>query len=423
MLKHYFLKFSLFFICISLFGEEEITLSSDKISFNGDLLLLDGRVKLNHPFAILTSDSARVKKDPNPSHLIFSKALLKQNVHIALKNHGLIRCDLARLDFETLLGDLTSFIDYVEYQERGEKNLSLLARAINFKMTHSTHFDIDYLIATGDAKATLDGLYRLCSKKMSYHKFNPLIKGFSLGILRAIGDCLFESSALHITADTMSLDLRGPLLQMKAANGAILSGEEPYSFIAGYLSYDVSSQKICLENSVHLLSQSFGYLDAKEKVVIHKNKMGKIDYIKTTGPMTYTYLDHTLSTDGTAHISELTQTLNIENANEIAYKNESFSVLSRHAKIEYSKNIDSVALEGDVLVLLSEPKRAVQRALCDRLYYIPDKRHLKLISNPGSRVYLWDEEGGVNLSADEVEIWMEDDYKIECIGESKCELK
>jgi hypothetical protein len=419
MLKHYFLKFSLFFLCISLWGEEEITLSSDKISFNGDLLLLDGKVKLNHPFAILTSDSARVKKDPNPSHLIFSKALLKQNVHIALKNHGLIRCDLARLDFETLLGDLTSFIDYVEYQERGKKNLCLLARAINFKMTHSTHFDIDYLIATGDAKATLDGLYHLSSRKLSYHKFNPLMKSFSLGVLRAAGDCVFDSSALHIVSDTMSLDLRGPLLEMKEANGAIVSSEQIYSFIAGQLSYDVSSQKISLENNAHLLSENFGYLNAKEKVVIHKNKMGKIDYIKTTGPMTYTYLDHTLSTDGAAHISELVQTLTIENANEIAYKNENFSVFSKRAKIEYSKSIDFVDLEGDVLVLLTDLKRA----LCDRLYYTPDKRHLKLVANPGSRVYLWNEEGNVSLSTDEVEIWMEDDYKIECTGESKCELK
>ena len=393
-------------------------ISSDHISFNGDILLLDGKVKLSSPLGTLTSAFARLKKESRATDLIFSKAILKENVHIFLKKNGHITCDLARLDFSTLLGDLNAFTGYVTYEEK-KRPLSIIARAINFKMIRAPDFDIDNLIAIGFARASINNLYTLTAERMSYHKF---IKRAPEGILRAYHNPEFLSENLQLRAYSMMLDLRTFYLQMTSVDGTIVSEGDTLSFVCGRLSYDLKKNSALLKDQAIVYSPKIGLLEAKEEISIHKNMLGKVDSVKTKGPMTYRHLGHTLSTAGKLHLNQMTGTLTVEEG-ELCYENETFSVYSNRGKIEYSEGIDLVNLEGDILVLLHKSEGRIERALCDYLTYKPHEHLLRLVAKPGNKVHLWNEEESLEFMADEIELSNEGDRAVHCIGPSKCILQ
>ena len=398
----------------SAFGAD---ISSDHISFNGDILLLDGKVKLSSPLGTLTSAFARLKKENRATDLIFSKAILKENVHIFLKKKGHITCDLARLDFSTLLGDLNAFTGYVRYEEK-KRPLSIIARAINFKMTRSPDFDIDNLIAIGCARASIDNIYMLAAERMSYHKF---IKKGPEGVLRAYHNPTFVSENLKLSAYSMMLNLNTLLLQMTSVDGVIVSEGDTLSFVSGILSYDLKKSIAKLKDEAIVYSPQIGLLEAKEEISIHKNMLGKVDSLKTKGPMTYRYLGHRLSTKGNVVLNQMTGTLTVEGG-QLCYENETFSVYSNRGKIEYSEGIDLVNLEGDILILMHKSEGRVERALCDYLTYKPHEHLLRLVAKPGNKVHLWNEEESLEFMADEIELSNQGDRAMHCIGEAKCIL-
>lgn len=409
---------------------DQTAISSDTISFDGDLVLLSGHVKLQHALGELTAKTARLKKELKIESALFSKVILKDDVEIALKNKSHIYCDLARLDFNTLLGDLTSFTGAVKYQGDFAKlgKATLYANAINFKMVQGEGFEIDHLMANGSVKANIEDRYKLSADKMTYHRMNPLSlvikKNVPEGIIRAYRNCHFEAENFDLTAGSILFDMRSYLVQTIDAKGHIIEGEDLISFIANRASYDIDKENIWLEEGAIITSERLGLLQAENKMQIVKGKKGSIDHLFIQGPMKYTYLDHTLISNGALTVNQKAGILTAERKkapSQVFYENAAFSVYSNSVKMLYNGNrVEKVEGAGDVLILLKDKKELLQTALCDRAYYFPGQNRVHLIAEPGKRVYLCGEDEPSELIAEEIIIEANEkgEKTVQCIGQS-----
>ena len=411
------------------------TISSENLSFDGDLLMLDGKVSLHHPFGTLTSNQARLKKDASSTNLIFSRAILKNNVTINLKNNSKIECDLARIDFNTLLGDLTSEKGFVTFKDtlhtkEGEIPLSLTSRSINFKILknlaqNGAQFEIDHLCAITDVVALYGNLYRISADKASYQRFNPLKKATKQkipdGLLRLyshLNPCHFESESLQFTSNNIVFNTKQGHIQMAQVQGTFNPSNSPTTFSCDRLGYQINKEQLFLNDNIHIKTTSFGTLDAVDHVEIHKKKLSEMDeiaHIKTKGDVVYRYLDHEFKCGGQTHLNCLSETFSATNklksdlnlSKQTTYTNDRFSVFADRVKMDYSKEdqeVEKLHLTGQVLLIMEDNDYPFQIALCEDLIYTPADNLIEMAALPGDKVLFWNRGEGISFSADELTI-------------------
>lgn len=325
-MKYRFLLYC--FIPFALCANEMSNIHSQKISFDGDVVILSGDVSLEHSLGLLTAKTARLKKDPQANEFVFSRALLKEDVQILFNNNSRLSCDIARIDFNTLLGDLTSDGKQVCFEDEvishGEKRpFSLRSQSINFKLmrkkpTSSLAFDIERLTAIGDVTILYDGKYRLFADRASYQPSSPFQELFktslpdgTLCLYQMNHPCHFESDSLQFTASSIIFDTQQNALRMLRVEGLFNTDGAPTHFSCNRLHYQMNQERLILEDSIAVCIKHLGSLHADDYVEIHKKKQSStcaISQLKTKGHTTYRYLKHELQCFGQTHLNTLAET-------------------------------------------------------------------------------------------------------------------
>ncbi|MCF7851967.1 MAG: hypothetical protein K9M07_01860 [Simkaniaceae bacterium] len=429
-------------------------IASDRMIFDGEVLNLDGHVRLKHPFGLLQADSARLKKDLSSKNLIFHRAILKNDVKLILKNNAELTCDLARIDFNTLLGDLTSIYRFVNYQDhinvKGHLHpLKLRARSMNFKMSkHDMHFDIDRLSAIGDVVAVYFEPetsscreFIIFADRASYQKLNPIridrqkIPDGMIRLYQQNNPCHFESEKLNLTAQSIAFDTKRRTVQFIHVNGSLFQGDAPLHFSSERMLYRMDKELLHLQKNVDIQSTIFGHLHAEQSVELTKKREGEIrdiSYIKTEGEVHYRVLDHSFDCSGETILNRINQTFTanspLDSEDQTRYRNTDFTIYSDHLKVyfnELNQQIDRIELMGSVFVVLDQSDSPLQMASCHQLTFYPQSHLLQLAAKPSEKVLLWNQKDSIHLAADELSVIYDPVTKekaFRSIGDVRCFL-
>jgi hypothetical protein len=434
------MKHFLFFLlaCSALYAEPEIDgnfLSSTTASFDGNSLLLQGHVMLDHGIGKLSAEKASLQRQEAGKDFPFSLIELHKDVLLKLNTQATLACDHAHLDFASLKAVLNSIVNSpVVYQDNQKQPLKIVGNVVEINMlkeenNSKTEYQIESLTAKQNIHVTYGDVFTLLSdvaifepntvKKRQLHAFPE----------SANGTCVIENKEGKINAMRVDVFVDQEELQMEMPNGVLnMTSGQKILFASQGMLWNQKDSSITLKENVKIEDPFFGKISAKDRVIIAQgSKKGKKSFqtIQTKGEATLVYQQqnnlHKLTCFGTLKLDRERSNATAESpssqgvvasVNQIHYEEESMSAFSDKANMEYSIIGNhfqpiSVTLKGNVRLISHDENKPARCARADRVTYSPSTRTFILAANPGSKVLLWDEADSRQISAQEIHITQE----------------
>lgn len=433
------------FLCYSLvFAEDPESannqLSSTHASYNGNALVLQGKVQLDHGLGNMTADEAFLQKQETGKDFPFSLIQLKKDVLVSLKNKSELRCSSAELDFNELTGVLSSIDEEkVSYQELQKKEGSssdfrVLSKLIDLKLIKQEALDksqygIESLVAKNEVQIEYAHEFTLEADEASYQNLEPQNSNKKSGILKAYplssgAKCKISFQKENIEADLIHIDIEKTQIQVQNPNGSIPSGlfvqseASPLLFKCQDLLWNHKNEVLLLKNEVSIQESTLGSLHAEKEMTIKQKKSqnkNTIESLHIDGPSRLEYQDsssgwkHTVSSCGSLHVDgakgQIVITSPKGSEKLIRYEDQELILLASKAFIEYSefeRKPLSIALQESVSI--QSTSGPLRLGIADRLTYSPDTQTVILSALPKKRVLFQDEEQNLSMSAQEVHL-------------------
>jgi hypothetical protein len=419
------MKKNLVIACLTpflLFGSapDDLNISSSQATYDGNVLILEGEVSLNHPLGNLFSDKAFLHK-LEKTETFFSLVELQKNVTIGLTNDNKLSCGSADLDFQSLKGKL--------YAEEGQSVLysGFFKNETTPLRIESKEFDL-YFIENAPAKYAIEKLiaekevtltyatdFHLTSNKVVYE---PNASSSLSGTIKAYPkeensfcelsspEGVIKTTFIEIEGDSQILRLRKPEgLLSSSLFGKKEQGEVFFS--CEELKWDYPQETLILQREVTVTEEDFGSISTTKQMVIQQEK-GAIQSIYATGTSVLSHEVNTLTCFGELQVDGVTKQITALSPKEkpLIFTDEEMILKASHALLLYSQefSLSSLTLKGDVQIESKDPEKPQRRALADKLSYHPDTKTLILLAAPGKKVLFVDEEQGITMSAQEVHI-------------------
>jgi lipopolysaccharide export system protein LptA len=431
------------------------SLSSSDASYDGNSLILTGRVILDHGLGKMTAEEASLERQEAGKDFPFSLIQLRKDVLLALKNSAQISCGSAELDFAALKGILHSpengkviYTDQLKKKRSKEVSpLKFTSRLIHLNFLKQayegkkTEYEIDNILAKEDVVIEYADDFQLYADQAFYRKELPhdhkSSKKEFQGIVTAYpkdeqSQCYLIYQGDEIYADMIDLDLINSKISLLHPKGTLLATAIPHfqkgemRFQADHLYWDQVKNTLTLKGQISIEEDSLGKLNAEDElqitqVVVEEKHLLKGIYAQ--GPSTLVYKDahhvpHRLISSGAvdfnrdklrASIDSLEKDGVVSQDKQLYYEEEEFAVFANNAFLDYSIADDTVQpssliLSGNIRLFSHDPQKPLRCGLADRLTYSLTTKTLILSANPGKKVLFWDESQGMRLSAPEVHI-------------------
>jgi hypothetical protein len=421
---------------------EDGSVSSTNASYDGNALLLQGHVQLDHGLG-------KLQKQETGKDFPFALIHLKKDVLLSMKNNAQIKCDTAELDFNTLQGHLfakeqekVSYIDVFKGKANKQTPFRLLSNAVemtlakNEKEGKKSDYEIAILTARDDVIIDYANAFVLRADHAVYHRIAGTEAGHNLsGSITAYpknadARCILTHAGDIVESDQIDLDLTRSLLKLSKPKGSLASSlfsphqKGQMQFICQYLTWDHVKQRLLLQEAVRIQDSFLGSLSSEQEVRIEQGESNGKKFIKNIHTEGLTHLEykdpakhwnHKLTCKGILNVDGQKGHVTLFSPQEkgktlpdqqIYYEDEQMGVHADQAFIEYSEPTYepvSLTLKGNVRIFSHDPGKP-RCGLADRLVYSPNTKTLILSANPGKRVLFWDDEQGLRMSAQEVHL-------------------
>ncbi len=430
------------------------SVSSTTAAYDGNALLLSGHVVLDHELGSMQAEEASLERQEAGKDFPFSLIHLQKDVELQLKRGGILRCENAILDFQSLKGMLKSsenhkviFSDTVVRKNSVSLPFRLMSQFIDLEIEKAAQgegkneYKVERLKATEDVVIDYADAFTLQAGCADY-KNN--LKGLK-GVVSAFpknGDtqCHLSHQGDLVDAASVHFDLESSLFSMQQPVGTLLSSLVPHlqkgsvEFRSKELTWDHLNAELTLTGGIHIEESSLGSLTSDGQVVLSQGTLKGKRYLKAiraTGNNMLQFNDpnaqekHTLVSHGTFYLDrdQLKATLQspteddaVIEGKQIHYEESKIGIDADMATIEYSI-LQSGALQPASLRLMGNVRIASkdhlkeQCGLADRVSYSPATKTLILAADPEQRVLFWDQEQALSVSAQEIHITQDPETK------------
>ncbi len=411
-------------------------LSSTHASYNGNALVLEGRVQLDHGLGNMYAEQAFLQKQEVGNDFPFSFIELKKDVFLSLKNKSELKSDSAEFDFNELKGVLSAYEGKkVSYKDSLKKEGStavpfqlmssqiLLQLAKSASVSGTSQYEIHSLTAQNEVLIEYAGEFALQADEASYQS-SGLIQAYPAS---TDSKCNLSYQGESLDAARIEINTKSSQISVQKPNGSIPSqlfgaGEATPLFLScDELNWDHKQETLRLNDHVILSEKNLGSLFAEKEVLVQQTtvqnkKSIKSVHIEGTSRLEHEDPDsgwkHKISCFGVLHIDGLKGQISLTSpANQdkqICYQDPGIILHANKAMIEYSDSEDhklmQMTLTGNVSVESSASTGSPRLGLADRLTYNPETQTVILSALPKKRVLFRDEEQNITMSAQEVHL-------------------
>ncbi len=418
-------------------------LSSTTASFDGNSLLLQGHVLLDHGIGKLSAEKASLQRQDGGKDFPFSLIDLQKDVLVTLQNQATLACNEAHLDFTTLKGLLASKEnEHVTYTDKLSELLTITGKIVEMGMKkldnqNKAQYDVESILLKKQIQVKYGERFTLHSDAALYHPESSQKRHIHAYSEEANGTCVLENKEGRIHATDMDVFIDSSEIHMKQPKGVLfIPNKQQITFSSEELLWNQNDSTITLKASVEVEDPFFGKLTSKDRLILSQNaKKGKKAFhlIQAKGHSTITYAEkdtfHKLTCFGSLKLDRDRSNASAESpstqgsvsaAQQIQYEEESMLINADRANMEYSMigstyQPISVTLKGNIRMISKDPKKPVRCAIADRATYSPSTRTFILAANPGNKVLFWDEGETRKISAQEIHITQESEDQKESI--------
>ena len=436
------------------------TVSSTHAEYDGNALILNGHVILNHGLGKMNAEHASLEKQEAGKDFPFSFIHLEKEVFLHLKDNAKLFCEKADLDFITLKGNLYSKDnEKVTYTDLLNQTIpfKLLGKNITLEMSKletdekKNTYEIETVTAENAVTVHYNNDYILEAHRAHYRKNKQEqentseFSGFITATPKEDSDvCHLHHLGDLIDASKVEIDLIKETLILKDPIGRLVSSLVPHPensevrFESDELSWEQSQNTLSLHHNIHVQDSSLGKIDADDHLQLTQKKVEDktvIQMISTQGKTRLEYIPHNQTTPQVliCHDSMLIDRDKLSavllspeekgrvlDEKQIYYEEERIASFADRARIDYAivdSKITPVSLTMTHNIrLFSHLPDAPQRcSLADRLTYSPETHTLILSADPGKRVLFWDEGQSLCIAAQEIHIIQDSKTKEESI--------
>jgi lipopolysaccharide export system protein LptA len=438
MKKTFLLSVSFLFLFNSISAEED-TISALSATYEDSNLMLEGEVKLLHGLGTLQAEKASLFKQENDKNLPFSSIHLEDGVNILCKNQATLNCDLAKLDFVTLRGEISALeSNRVTYSTNSLDSkegtpFQIQSQAIDVTFSeHSKESDTEYLCDTLRAKRNVTIQYAtdfVLKTDEAHYKRTSTDSSLS-GIVTAYPTA--QDSTCHlcyqnenIETSFIEITMEDSLIHLKDPKGSLPSSlfsskqKGQLFFSCKDLNWDHLKGVLTLKQEIQVQESHFGCLSAAQTLTIEQNKTNNDTFINSLhaeGLSSLTHNDSTLTSYGSLHVDGIKGQITVLSPkiegkvspqDQVLYQNNDMQLQADTALLEYTEplhELSSLTFHGSIRIQSLDAARTARCALADRLVYAPDTKTVILSAHTGKKVLFWDEEQGATLSAKEVHL-------------------
>ncbi len=411
--------------------------ASNQASYDGNCLILDGNVQLQHGLGNMSAEHAFLQKQEEGKEFPFSLIQLRENVEVSLKNTSELLCDFAELDFVALKGILSSRenekVSYKDFIAKKEVPIHLMGKILDLQFRKEEAAD-EYSISSALIKQEVQIQYAkdfiLQSDEAFYQNSHISDKNIH-GILQVYptketSQCILLYQGEKIEAKHIYIDADCSHLQIEHPQGSLpsqLFGEKqtsPLFFHCNKLLWDHNQETLILQDQVLLQEQTLGTLHAEKELFLQMSSSSEkrcIQSIRIEGLSRMERQDpssgwqHKFTCYGSLHVDRLHHQILFTSPQEaekrLCYQDPELTLRARKGCIEYSETSykpTSVILQGDVTIQSTTTSGSRRIALADRLTYNPETQIIVLSSLAKKRVLFQDEVQNLTMSAQEIHL-------------------
>ncbi|HRW58015.1 MAG TPA: hypothetical protein P5048_00160 [Chlamydiales bacterium] len=427
--------FFLLLLFTSAFAEESF-LSANKVYFKNDRLKLQDSFTLKYPSFSISATEADVEK--------LSLKELSQFSSLHLKNH---------IDFQSdLFGRITAdeaFIDneksYIEFQSQDHIlfNSKLIKVPLQAKAKKASLFFKNNIDIQKFKESQLDSIHlneEVCleydSKYQAYgHTANYTIEKNRNNIFQLLPKenerCLLKYENDLLTASEILFNTELALIQMQKPQGKICYNNTPIEFEATNLIYDDLKQYFSLTKEASIKTPlgklSSDAIEIFQKRFMNQKVLKKI-ILRGTNHFEGTQdHDFKIECEGLIDIDHEKKMLTAssflrENEKKpIIYEDAQMKLFAEEGYLTYSMvdnktQVQQITMNKNIKIILHSEKGNTGYGIADKITYSPQKKSMILHSFPDNKVLFWQDDHGLKLSANEIEISFNQ-------GEKKPEIK
>jgi hypothetical protein len=422
---------------------ESGSISSSNAAYDGNDLILTGKVSLDHGLGRMEAAKAVLQRQETSKEFPFTFIHLDQNVLIVLKDKSVLQCDKADLDFKALYGVLTAHkqLNYKDTLTFSNKPVDVEIRSQNAKLQFfrgsdqdeesKVLFGIETIAAEHNVEVIVSNRekppFTLLAESVLYCK--PIKEIDSKEVkpyLRATpGDsqtCSILYEKDRIDAASIEVDLAQSILHLQKPEGRIGnlflgSKEEALQFQANVLKWDQIRERMYLTGPIEIIDPSMGRITNQDQIILEK-KQNALRSLQATGEtIVLSTASQKLICYGSLKINR--SLLNayadsplIEDkvplGKQVYYEESQMAIVSNKIYINYASHQNfspvSLSLTGNVKIFSTDITRPLKKGIADQATYLPNSRTLVLSAESGKKVMYVDEEDKTEICAQEVHI-------------------
>lgn len=455
-----------------------LSLDAEEAQYDGKQLAMQGSVFLENAMGSISSEKLLIQPSLNLKEGLFSTILLKNNVVLSLKEHGVLTCQKADFNYDTQKGHFYGsradpFVVYRNLNQSGMQrrsapfNLKSLSMDLNvIKNKQTDKLSIHTLVANGDVEINYGDEIALFADQAAYHYGNEGGNEHSFsnlpGKIELTSDkdrvCRieqFQGNTLigkTITFDTNQKQLqvfkpRG-LFKTTFAAGSRNKSIQPATLAlqADHLQWDLSRDILSLRENVEVTHSQLGHFKSDQELKIFYAELNGKRELRAIESDGYSVLCHVQELTHLCHwlicygkmlvdhekmIVLLQSPLNAQGKvpkdKQIFYYDHLGEVQADKATIYYQKLAGrlvakKIILEGNVYLVDHKgmegdenPKTPLHYALADKVEYNPHTKAMDFSAKDGRRVLFYDKINHLQVSAPELHITRDQQTKKEAI--------
>lgn len=416
-------------------------LSSQTADYDGACLVLTGDVAITHELANMQAEKARIERqEQNPAQPLTSIEL-ENNVRLSLPPTSNISCQKAYVDFTTLSAHLQGSSQHpimytdslIQKNSKTPLPLHLSSQALEIFFVEGPatgkkpSYALNKLIATDHVILQYGTEWKLFTEKADYQNLPSAQPSTMEGTFTAYSVspenlCVLFYKDQQIRSNIITVDMSKSELKFIQPIGTLpscFSEESTLTFHANTLDWNQIDNRLFLQGNIHIEDPTIGILEAQEGITMHLNAKDKqpLESLHTLGPSHLTYLDthkleHHLFSQGpitleskTGHIEMTTP----QGSSQVRYENAQFSILADNVVVHYIEEKEKMSpekllLSGNVRLISRDTTKPTKIGLADSLVYTFSSQQCLLSAQPGKHVLIEETQGGMHLSAPQVQI-------------------
>ncbi|MEI8301515.1 MAG: hypothetical protein WCG10_07920 [Chlamydiota bacterium] len=398
---------------------ESSSLSAETVVFQNNDLILSGQVSLSHALLSMHAEEARLLDYHKNNSLPFSSTLLSGNVSLDFQNRAQLTCNLAHLDFQTLLGSIESAKDPIIYQDLvRETPLQIEARQGALKLLNqdlkNQNYTLESLFLNQDVHIQYGDIFSLYTDEAKFYAGSGVSKEkihAQPNPIEGICKLLYKNNLIHATS--MDIDLSTLNMIMTSPQGILDPlNSSCCTFHADNLYADHEDHTFTLTGHAHIENKELGTLDTENSLCIKQDNrsiqtitckgLSSLKILESKQEHLFTCSDYLVFDKTLLQVTAFSHPTkqNLYTQNNLMICADTTAI--HYTKKESSMKPEKVFFTGNVRIASKGP--IPYEGLADTLIYDIASGHASLAALPSKKVLFYHANHHLTISADELTI-------------------